>query len=64
MSFLLVILLLAGQDLLLDTMHIVDYYGQVSDTEVVQVIDELNEYWYDLEDIKTNNFTTHRQNIH
>ena len=54
MGFLLVILLSAGQDLLLDTMHIVDYYGSVTDTEVVEVIDELNEYWYDLEDIKTN----------
>ena len=54
MSFLLVILLSAGQDLLLDTMHIVDWYGQVTNTEVVEVIDELNEYWYDLEDIKTN----------
>ena len=64
MSFLLVILLSAGQDLLLDTMHIVDYYGSVTATEVVEVIDELNEYWYDLEDIKTNNFTTYHQNIH
>ena len=54
MSFLLVILLSIGQDLLLDTMHIVDYYGSVTDTEVVEVIDELNDYWYDLEDIKTN----------
>ena len=52
MSFLLVILLSVGQDLLLDTMHIVDWYGQVADTEVVEVIDELNEYWYDLEDMK------------
>ena len=64
MSFLLVILLSIGQDLLLDTMHIVDYYGSVTDTEVIEVIDELNEYWYDLEDIKTNNFTIHHQNIH
>ena len=64
MSFLLVILLSVGQDLLLDTMHIVDYFGSVTDTEVVEIIDELNEYWYDLDDIKTNNFTTHHQNIH
>ena len=54
MSFLLVILLSAGQDLLLDTMHIVDWYGTVTDTEVVEQIDKLNEYWYSLEDIKTN----------
>ena len=52
MSFLLVILLSAGQDLLLDTMHIVDYYGTVTNTEVVEVIDDLNNYWYDLEDMK------------
>lgn len=52
MSFLLVILLSVGQDLLLDTMHIVDWYGTVTNTEVVEMIDELNNYWYDLEDMK------------
>lgn len=45
-------LIMFSQSLIIDIMELVDYVGQSTGIAVIEEIDDLNEAWYDLEDLK------------
>ena len=49
---LMVIIAWQSQNLIVETMRIVDFYGEKTNTNVVEIIDKLNDLWYFVEDLK------------
>ena len=49
---LMVVIAWQSQNLIVETMRIVDFYGEKTNTNVVEIIDKLNDLWYFVEDLK------------
>ena len=49
---LMVVIAWQNQNLIVETMRIVDFYGEKTNTNVVEIIDKLNDLWYFVEDLK------------
>ena len=49
---LMVVIVWQSQNLIVETMRIVDFYGEKTNTNVVEIIDKLNDLWYFVEDLK------------
>ena len=49
---LMVVIAWQSQNLIVKTMRIVDFYGEKTNTNVVEIIDKLNDLWYFVEDLK------------
>lgn len=45
-------LIMFSQSLIIDIMKMVDYVGESTDITVIETIDDLNDAWYSLEDLK------------
>ena len=46
---LMVVIAWQSQNLIVETMRIVDFYGEKTNTNVVEIIDKLNDCWYFVE---------------
>ena len=49
---LMVVIAWQSQNLIVEIMRIVDFYGEKTNTNVVEIIDKLNDLWYFVEDLK------------
>ena len=49
---LMVVIAWQSQNLIVETMRIVDFYREKTNTNVVEIIDKLNDLWYFVEDLK------------